>query len=65
MNKKFVCLECGCHNVEGDITALVKVIINSLGEVEIISLDWDTDEYLYCLDCGGNEIVEIGKKVRY
>jgi predicted nucleic-acid-binding Zn-ribbon protein len=64
MTKKFVCLKCGCHKVEGEIQAIVELKINESGEREIISMEYEFDyeSGLTCSECGGNEIVEIGKR---
>lgn len=64
MTKKFVCLECGCHKVEGEISALVELKINEAGEREIISMEYefDCESGLICSECCGNEIAEIGKR---
>jgi hypothetical protein len=66
MNKKFVCLECGCHNVEGEIPAMVDVKIDSQGNFMVESLEWEFNgEGLVCTECGSCEIAEIGKKKVY
>lgn len=68
MNKKFVCLECGCHKVEGEIPAMVELKVNEVGEIVVGYIDYDFNnglDGLVCSECGGNEIAEIGKRMVY
>jgi hypothetical protein len=66
MNKKFVCLECGCHKVEGEIPALVELKINETGEREIVSMEFEFDgDGLNCSECGSDNVAEIGKRSVY
>jgi hypothetical protein len=67
MSKKFVCFECGCHKVEGELPSLVELKINELGEREIVSMEFEFDyeSGLNCSECGSDNVAEIGKRSVY
>ncbi|HBX23975.1 MAG TPA: hypothetical protein DEF34_10150 [Desulfotomaculum sp.] len=62
---KFVCMECGCHDVFGVGTANTEVRIDEDGKIEIGELDWELFEAMRCSECDSENVLEIGKGRKY
>lgn len=62
---KFVCMDCGCREVNGVGTANAEVKIDEDGIVETGEIDWEHFEGMRCDECSSDNVLPVGNGRKY